>query len=151
VGISSSTIKAKYDSGELLVTSHSPHLPSLTDVESWPLLAYLTFLSARDIEDWYEGWRAIQASFSGYEITLELESFEISQTAFFPIYFIQKNEISYPEKYAAQFIEKLKQPPRQAGWKELATSPKLVSHIGSVVVITLWTKEGYSAESLRNL
>lgn len=146
MAVSTQKIKAKYDSGTLLVTEHGLDLPILAD--SMPLLAYLYVLSARDIDDWYAGWRAVQAAFMGYEITLEMESFEISQARSFPLYLVQKTEISYPGNFEIKVVEKLKEPLLQENWRELATSQQLISESGSRCVITLWTKDSFSWTTL---
>jgi hypothetical protein len=86
--------------------------------------------------------------FSDYEITIEMESFEIRTDTLFPIYLFQKNDLSFTEKFSKLFIEKLKQPYIQAGWRELATSKPLVSRMGSLAILTLWTKESLSGMRL---
>ena len=107
-------------------------------------MVYLTYLSAQDNQDWAEGWRAVRAFFLDYEITIEMESFEIRKGTLFPIYLVQKNDLSFTEKFGEQFIEKLKQPYIQAGLREQATSKPLVSRLSSLSVLTLWTKGSLS-------
>ena len=138
------TIKAKYDGSNLVVIAGSSNFPAWVSRESMPFMVYLTYLSAQDNQDWVDGWRAVQASFSDYEITIEMESFEIQEGTLFPMYLVQKDDISFKEKFSKPFIEKLKQPYIQAGWRELATSKPLVSRMGSLSVLTLWTKESLS-------
>ena len=138
------TIKAKYDGRELVVIASSSNFPAWARRQSMPFMVYLTFLSAQDNQDRVDGWRAVRAFFSDYEITIEMESFEIRKGILFPIYLVQKNDLSFREKFGKQFIEKLKQPYIQAGWRELATSQPLVSRMGSLSVLTLWTKESLS-------
>ena len=137
-------IKAKYDGSDLVVIANSPTFLSWMSLRSMPFMACLTFLSAQDNQDWVGGWRAVQAFFSDYEITIEMESFEIQEGTLFPMYLVQKDDISFKEKFSKPFIEKLKQPYIQAGWRELATSKPLVSRMGSLSVLTLWTKESLS-------
>lgn len=138
------TIKAKYDGRELVVISSSSNFPAWASWQSMPFMVYLTFLSARDNPDRVDGWRALRAFFSDYELTIEMESFEIRKGTLFPIYLLQKNDLSFKEKFGKPFLEQLKQPYIQAGWRELAASQPLVSRMGSLSVITLWTKESLS-------
>ena len=133
-------IKAKFDSGKLLVTEHNRGSPLWPDIHLKPLITYLYLLSARDIDDWDEGWRAVRASFTGDEIIVEMDSFESRQTTLFPLYLIQNTVISYPGTYTKQFIEKLKEPLLH----ELASSKQLTDQSGSRWVVTLWTKASVS-------
>ena len=134
-------IIAKYDGGDLVIIDSSSNFPAGSSREYMPFMVYLSFLSAQDNQDFVDGWRAVRAFFSDYEITIEMERFEIRKGSLFPIYMLQKNDLSFAEKFDKQFIEKLKQPYIQAGWRELATSKPLVSRMGSISVLTLWTKE----------
>jgi len=136
-------IKAKFELGYLLVTRQSPGLPKLPGEGSkqLPLNLYLNYISGWTIDKWRNGWRAIGASFTGYEITVEMERFEKIQVAYFPIYLIQTTQISIPEKFPKQFRESLKMPLLQAGWEELATSKQLTDHFGNGCVVTLWIKD----------
>ena len=135
-------IKAKSELGDLLVTNQSPGLPVIPDRgKQLPLNSYLNYLSGWFFDEWRDGWRAVGASFTGYEITVEMEKFEKSPAAYFPIYLIQTTQITYPDKFTKQFAKSLKEPLEQAGWEELATSKQLVNLFGNVCVVTLWTKD----------
>ena len=138
------TIKAKYDGSDLVMIASSPTLPSWKSCQSMPFMVCLSFLSAQDNQDWVDGWRGFQAFFSDYEITIEMERFEIRKGTLFPIYLLQKNDLPFKERFGKPFVEKLKQPYIQAGWRELATSKPLVSRMGSLSILTLWTKESLS-------
>jgi hypothetical protein len=137
------SIKAKYDGWELVDIASSSNFPAWAR-KSMPFMVYLNFLSARDNHDRVDGWRAVRAFFLDYEITIEMESFEIRKGTLFPKYLDQKNDLSFSEKFGKSFLEQLKQPYIQAGWRELAASQPLVSRMGSLSVITLWTKESLS-------
>ncbi|MFL7871728.1 MAG: hypothetical protein AB8I58_23065 [Anaerolineales bacterium] len=128
----------------MVVIASSPTFPSWMSLKSMPFMACLTFLSAQDHQDWVDGWRAVRAFFSDYEITIEMECFEIQKGTLFPKYLVQKNDLSFTEKFGKQDIEKFKESYRQAGWRELATSKPLVSRMGSLSILTLWTKESLS-------
>jgi hypothetical protein len=142
------TIKAKYDGRELVIIASSSNFPVRARCQSMPFMVYLTFLSARDNQDLADGWRAVRAFFSDYEITIEMESFEIRKGTLFPVYLLQRNDLSFKEKFGEQFIEKLKQPNIQAGWRELAISKPLINRMGSLAIITLWMKESLSGSRL---
>jgi len=136
-------IKAKFQAGDLLVTSQSPGLPKLPGkgLSQLPLNSYLNYISGWTIDKWRNGWRAVGATFAGYEITVEMERFEKSQVAYFPIYLIQTTQLSYPEIFPQELAEKLKEPIQQAGWAELATSKQLTDYTGNGCMVTLWTKD----------
>ena len=135
-------IKAKFELGDLLITGQSPGLPTLPDrgSEQLPLNSYLNYISGWTIDEWRDGWRAVGATFTGYEIMVEMEKFDKSQISYFPIYLIQTTKISFPEIFSKQFAESIKEPLEHAGWKELATSKQLRDHFGNGCVVTLWTK-----------
>jgi hypothetical protein len=138
------TVKAKYDGCELVVIASSSNFPDWASRESMPFMVYLSFLSAQNSENWVDGWRGVRAFFSDYELTIEMESFELRKGTLFPIYLVQKNDLTFTEKFGKPFLETIKQPYIQAGWRELATSQPMVSRMGSLSVLTLWTKESLS-------
>ncbi len=130
-----STVRARFDGKEFVVSDRSPELPATAD----PLLHYLNMLSL-------SGWKAVQGKFDGWEVILSMEQqteipLKTGSAYMIPIL----HQIPCPggrSTIAAQhnrLMDGLQKSGIKDGWEILA-GPKQFSIGSELWTISIWVK-----------
>ncbi len=126
-----STIRARFDGKEFVVTGHSPELPETYD----PLLHYLNTLSAL-------GWKAVRGKFEDWEAVLFVKKQADTAVSYMiPIL----HQIQAPGGRAAtetqqkQLMSVLQESGKKEGWLVLA-GPKQFAIRSESWTISIWVK-----------